>query len=225
MSERMSPLTMLEKSMTSEEQRRLKAIYAPRVVGVPPSNAWMDLCMMPDGEIRCYGHYDSERVYLSSRDAGMTWKEYEVSDLSRMCSALRSPYSGRWIGSYYVEGEGGFQGAEMPTPPNGARGWQAVLSDEGPGGKVSWVRITDLQVRCPRYPLALRHRKRILICANLYETPMRPIVARTDDDGLTWQTTCLEGAPMHEIAWLMKGAAGKTAHVNRRSWSGRTAAC
>ena len=198
-------LQALAQSMSPEEQQRLHSVYAPRVVAVPPSNAWMDMCMMPDGEIRCYGHHEEERVYLSSRDGGLSWKEFSVPDKFRMCSALRNPDSGRWISSYYVEGEGGFQGAEMPTPPAGAHGWQAVLSDEGPGGSVSWVKISDLDVRCPRYPLALRHRKRILICANLLETPMRPVVARTDDDGETWSVSCLESAPMHEIAWPHQG--------------------
>lgn len=167
-------LEAMQERLSCEEAQRLQAVYAPQVVGVPSSNTWMDMCAMPNGEIRHYGHRDGKRIYISSRDGGFTWKEYGVDDLHAMCSGLQSPYSGRWILSYFVEGEGGFQGAEMPVPPEGARGWQAVLSDEGPGGAVRWVKITDKEVRCPRYPLALRARKRILIAAQLHERPMRP---------------------------------------------------
>ena len=198
-------LEAMQERLSCEEAQRLQAVYAPQVVGVPSSNTWMDMCAMPDGEIRHYGHRDGKRIYISSRDGGFTWKEYGVDDLHAMCSGLQSPYSGRWILSYFVEGEGGFQGAEMPVPPEGAHGWQAVLSDEGPGGAVRWVKITDKEVRCPRYPLALRARKRILIAAQLYERPMRPIVARTDDEGETWQVSSLEGVPMHEPVWPHEG--------------------
>ena len=110
-------LEAMQERLSCEEARRLQAVYAPQVVGVPPSNAWMDMCAMPDGEIRHYGHRDGKRVYISSRDGGFTWKEYGVDDLHAMCSGLQSPYSGRWILSYFVEGEGGFQGAEMHVPP------------------------------------------------------------------------------------------------------------
>ena len=132
-----------------------------------------------------------------------------MDDLYAMCSGLQSPYSGRWILSYLWKAKGVFRARKMPVPPEGAR-WQAVLSDEGPGGAVRWVKITDLEGRCPRYPLALRSRKRILIAAQLYERPMRPIVARTDDEGETWQVSCLEGVPMHvEPAGPTRARAGK----------------
>ena len=205
MNSQMDARAALADAMTPEERRRLQAVYEPRVTAVPLSNAWMDLCMMPDGEIRCYGHRGETRVYLSSRDGGLSWKEYDVPDKTRLCAAMRCPWSGRWVASYCVEGEGGFQGAEMPQPPQEAHGWQAVLSDEGPGGRVSWVKISDLNVRCPRFPLALRSRRRILICGNLMDKPMRPVVARSDDDGRTWQTACLEGAPMHTVSWPHQG--------------------
>lgn len=202
----MNTLQAIERSMTAGEKRRLQGIWAPEIVVTPPSSAWMDLCVLPDGEIRHYGKYKGQRIYISSRDGGLSWKTCDVEDMTAMCSALQSPFSGRWIQSYFVEGEGGFQGSEMPVPPKGATGWQAALSEEGPGGKVSqWVKITDLDVRCPRYPLALKQRRRILITANLQTWPTSPIVARTDDDGLTWQVASLKSAPLHEATWPHQG--------------------
>ena len=193
------PIFVLQNALTVQEQRRLQEIYVPTVVAIPPSNAWMDMCMMPDGEIRYYGECKDRRVYISSKDGGISWKEYDVKDKRHMCAGLRNPYTQRWIASYFVEGENGYQGAQMPTPPPDSRGWQAVLSDEGPGGVVKWVQITNLNIRCPPYPWALSRKNRILICAQLYEKPMRPIVARSDDNGETWKVACLKGVEAHEI--------------------------
>ncbi|MBE5766788.1 MAG: exo-alpha-sialidase [Clostridiales bacterium] len=201
----MNYIQKIEQNMTSGEKRRLQNIWEPQIVATPPSNAWMDMCVMPDGEIRHYGKYRGERVYIASRDGGLSWKTCDVENMTTLCSAMQSPYSGRWIQSYFLQGEGGFQGSEMPTPPKGASGWQAALSDEGPGGQVKWVKICDNDVRCPRHPLALKHRQRILITANHYTWPMSPIVARTDDEGETWQVSVLKAAPLHEPAWPHQG--------------------
>ncbi len=195
-------LIHMEQGMTAEEQARLKRVYAPRQVAVPLSNAWGDLCVMDDGEIRCYGKEEGRRAFLASRD-GFTWKLREVPDMRCMCSALRLPWAKKWVMTYAISGEGGFQGMEMPLPPEGAEGWQAAISAEGPGGSVVWRPIWNRQpVTCPRFPLALESRRRILVCANLCDAPgMRPIVARSDDDGETWQVSCLKAVPPHEAHW------------------------
>ena len=196
----MSYVTEMERHMTEGAKRRLRSVYAPAVVGVQPSNTWCNLCVMPDGEIRHYGTMYSERVYLFSRDAGLSWTIGDVEDPAAMCSALRL-CSGRWINSFFVEGEGGWQNGEMPTPPKGAAGWMAVLSDEGPGGRVRWVKVSDLDIRVPRFPLQLEKSGRILITANLPGDPQRVVVARSDDDGETWKTTILDSAPPHVPSW------------------------
>ena len=200
----MDQLSAIESLMTEGEKRRLQKIWAPRVVAHSPSNAGMDLCVMPDGEIRHYGKQDGERIYIASRDGGLSWKTCDVEDMSALCAAVRLP-DGRWLQSYWVEGEGGFQGCEMPAPPPDATGWQAVLSEEGPGGAARWVKISDDNIRCPRTPVTLST-GRVLIAANdCASFPMSVIVARTDDGGLTWRTAKLEGAPPHEISWPHQG--------------------
>ncbi len=196
----MSYLAEMEKHMTEGQKRRLRSVWAPVTVAVPPSNAWCNLCVMPDGEIRHYGRMYGERVYLSSRDAGLSWQIGDVEDPRAMCAALRLR-SGRWISSFYVEGEGGWQNGEMPEAPPGASGWMALLSDEGPGGAVRWVKISDLDIRVPRFPLELQKRHRVLITANLPGEAQRVAVALSDDDGETWKTVLLESAPPHRVSW------------------------
>ena len=200
----MNEILEMEKRMTEGQKRRLRSVYAPVIVGTQPSNTFCNLCVMPDGEIRHYGKRYGERVFLSSRDAGLSWSIGDVEDHSAMCAGLRLPWCGRWVHSYYVQGEGGWQNGEMPIPPDDASGWMAVLSDEGPGGAARWVKISDLNVRVPRFPLALRTRNRVLICANRMGDPMTVAVAYSDDNGESWKTVVLESAPKHEVQWPHK---------------------
>lgn len=74
-------IQQMEKRLNAEERQMLQKIYAPQVVGVPVSDARAYVCVMPDGEIRCYGKAyqtesqpQGENVYLSSTDCGLSWK-------------------------------------------------------------------------------------------------------------------------------------------------------
>ena len=91
--------------LSEQEARRLQRVFAPVVVGTHPSNTWADLCALPDGEIRVYGHDEETRFYLASTDCGFTWKRYDVEDNSLFCSGILNPHTGRWFNSYYVKGE------------------------------------------------------------------------------------------------------------------------
>jgi len=78
----------------------LKEIFAPTVVGVQPTFAVRDLCVAADGEIRHYGKamVDDrvERVYVASRDNGLSWKTH-LAETNDVGSMARSPWSGEWI--------------------------------------------------------------------------------------------------------------------------------
>jgi len=202
----MDRIKAMEERLSTQEKRRLERVYAPQVVGTQPSNTFADLCVMPDGEIRCYGHDEYGRFYLSSVDCGFTWKRYDVEDESLMCAAQRHPKTGRWFSSYYVQGEGGWQNAEMPTVPEGLDGWQAALSDEGPGSAVRWVKVSD-GVFLPRMPHFLRS-GRIILSSQIFAKPpeikQHPVVALSDDNGESWRVIEIEPAPPHEAGGLHK---------------------
>ena len=55
----------------------LDSVYAPVIVGTPPSDAFIGLSRMPDGELRHYNYgshpASAQPLYLSSRDSGLTW--------------------------------------------------------------------------------------------------------------------------------------------------------
>lgn len=198
----MHRISAMEARLSEQEARRLQRVFAPVVVGTHPSDTWANLCVLPDGEIRVYGHDEETRFYLSSIDCGFTWKRYDVEDNSLFCSGFVSPHTGRWFNSYYVKGENGWQNAEMPSVPAEAEDWQAVLSDSGPGTPAKWVKIAGGNY-LPRPGIALST-GRILIPAQVPPHDgllAYPVVARSDDNGESWQVASLETVPAHEVVW------------------------
>ena len=92
----------MEKRLTGEEKKMLQMIYEPVVVAIPPADARADVCIMPDGEIRAYGiRYQTrknpagERVYLSSTDCGLTWKQHFTQEV--MGAATYFPDLDLWV--------------------------------------------------------------------------------------------------------------------------------
>ena len=79
----------------------LASIFEPTVVGVPPAAAVRDMCRCADGEIRHYGWKmvdgKKRRVYISSRDEGLSWKTVLAPEGDRG-ALVKSPWSGEWIG-------------------------------------------------------------------------------------------------------------------------------
>lgn len=202
----MSFLAAMEARLSPQEKARLQRVYAPQVVAVPPSNAWLDLCALPDGELRHYGYDEVGRYYLSSTDCGFTWKRYEVEDLRLMCSAVQDERSGIWYQSCPVNGDGGWHGVQYAQTPAGAEGWQVMMNRGGPGAPIDrWVTLATEKTYLNRSPLPLRSRRRVIIPGHVTMQPMHPILAITDDDGQTWRTLELPPAPPHEVGGRHKG--------------------
>jgi len=84
----------------------LTDVFAPKIVGVPPSNAVGNLVQLPDGALRCYSLQhertaetapDGGVLYLESRDHGLTWKRGTQRDYPGIPLA-HSPVSGDYYG-------------------------------------------------------------------------------------------------------------------------------
>lgn len=100
-------------------------IFAPTVVGVPPSDAYIGLSKMEDGEIRHYNYGEQKLseppMYLSSRDSGLTWKAISLPhDIPYADN--HSPISGEYIRAthsqdkvYIIRTNGGIDGDRTIT--------------------------------------------------------------------------------------------------------------
>ena len=100
-------IDLLEEKLSDEDKSFLLQIYEPRVVALPPSDAFCSLCVTDTGEIRCYGTLPrgltpdciKDPVYISSSDCGLSWKMHRVSPETTGAS-VKSPYSGRWLSPF-----------------------------------------------------------------------------------------------------------------------------
>ncbi len=191
------------KSLLSEADARwLRAVWAPTVVGVPPSDALRSLCVMPDGEIRAYGERNKttvrggsgEAIYLASRDCGLSWKAYPVPP-GALGASVRSPYSGKYISLRNVTG------GEAP-------GLYVFSSDVGPDDPSPARRRIDpsiYQVILP--PVAMVSRRRFLCPMHFVDERRHyhPVIALSDDDGESWTLRHLPAAPDHTVSGAHRG--------------------
>ncbi|MFA6287234.1 MAG: sialidase family protein [Opitutaceae bacterium] len=197
--------------------KRLKAVFAPRVVGVPPANPVRDLMLLPDGEIRHYGFRgdfqagDVVPVYLSSFDHGFSWTEHEAPAFSPGAT-VRSPWSGDWLTVLACHGKPCLEEyqsihANCPQP-----GLWLHRSMAGPDGPFVSKRVGDLLPRLlvPRQPVALKSRRRWILPAHASATTgevtrLQPVVYLSDDDADTWRLVCLPPIPRPELQWPHAG--------------------
>ena len=192
---------------TRREQalRRLREVFAPQVVGVPPINAIHDLMLLPDGEIRHYGFRGDFRtgnirnIFLSSPDYGFSWIEHDAAPNSPGAT-VRS----RWSGDYLtVLCKHGHPGVEEWQSIHGAcpeRGLYVHRSSEGPDGLFVSHRLGELLPRLllPRQPLPLRSRRRWILPGQAAgaDGRMCPVVFLSDDDGHQWAPVFLPAVPL-----------------------------
>ena len=173
--------------MGSEEGKAasLDDIFAPIVVGTPPSDAFTGLIRLPDGEIRHYGGGG----FIFSRDDGHSWKNYRFGE---------------------EDGEGRVKrggGAGAVSPRTGAyvrlqgtkSGTFAFRSPDGIDGDPTRTKIDDRRFIMIRPPIFLKSRDRALFAAHTPTRPHRIGVFRSDDDGKTWAVTMLPPGPRFEV--------------------------
>lgn len=187
-----NPVEQLDATLTDADRARLRKIYAPTIIGVPPEDARRSLVVMPDGELRAYGVTDKadvfdngRQVYLSSRNCGLDW-QFVTLPAPVMGAATRLPWSGRWV-----------------TVLANATETYALLSDIGPDDPAP-QKVTIMPERCvdmflPAYFLP---EKRIMCSGHLKRDGWDvPIVMYSDDDGAHWTTVSLRSTPRHEAVY------------------------
>ncbi len=161
----------------------LDSIFAPVVVGVPPSDAYIGLSRMESGELRHYNYGEQKRdeapFYLSSRDNGFTWKRVNLSsDLPY--ADQQSPLSGEYIRVYALAGK-----------------VYAMRTRGGLEGGRDICVVDSEQSIMVKPPIFIRGGKRVVVGAHRADrTGSHSYIS--DDDGLTWRRSNLVTAPLHE---------------------------
>lgn len=179
----------------------LKKIHGPVIVGTPPVNAFRDLVLLPDGEIRHYGilreDHQTTPIYIASHDCGLSWQEFPVPE-GCPGACVQSPWSGDWItliDAHDMKNDLHLQEVPLDLPP----GLHVCRSSVGIDGPFEFTLVSELRHAMPRQPLAMRSRKRWIQSCQRKDKEGRNgiVVFRSDDDGRTWCEAILGALPPH----------------------------
>ena len=164
--------SMLTTAFAQRIPATLDSVYAPVVVGIPPSDAYIGLSKMPDGELRHYNYgenyQDARPMYLSSKDNGLTWKSVSLPR-ELVYADQRSPLSGEYIRIFCT-----------------ADGVYAMRTEGGLKGGRTIVKIDDKAGIMNKPPVFIRGGKRIISGAHRTDRS-GAFVYYSDDDGRTWK--------------------------------------
>lgn len=168
-------------------QMTIDSVYAPVRVASAPSDAYIGLSLMPDGEVRHYNYGEQAETgcfFLSSRDHGVTWTKVKTHYDVPMADTL-SPISGE-----YVRLTMGGQGSSAGT-------W-CIRTQGGIDGNRTVTKISDTRSIMLKPPVFIRGGKRIVVCGHGDVNPKGCYTYISDDDGLTWTRSQTVTVPNHE---------------------------
>lgn len=168
----------------------LDEVYEPVVVGVPPSDAYIGLSLLPDGELRHYNYGEhavqAAPMYLSSRDHGLTWKTVSLPK-ELPYADQRSPVSGEYVRVFC-----------------NSKGVYAMRTEGGLDGGRTIVKIDDRPGIMNKPPVWIRNGKRVISGAHRTDRS-GAYVYYSDDDGRTWKASAQVTVPPHRKGGFHQG--------------------
>ncbi len=159
----------------------------PQKVATPPSDAYIGLSLMEDGEIRHYNYGEQAEpgsFYISSRDKGFTWTRVNVPKEIPFADT-RSPLSGEYIRMIAAPGMGTY----------------ALRTVGGINGGREMIHVSDTIAIMLKPPVFIRNNQRVVVAGHYglqRGLPKACLTFVSDDDGKTWQRSSLVFTPDHE---------------------------
>lgn len=203
-------LEAMEQLLCEEDKANLRAVYAPRVVAVQPTESYNHSCIMPDGEIRLYGHTigrgkgiaNGGSGYLYSRDCGLSWHP-AYADSRAMGPCVYHPQSDTWL--------------HLGTPDRRLDASYCCISKIGPDDPSPHViHWTGEHFGCPKIPFLLHDKpgRWVSTCHRDITLPdgsdnFSPVFIYSDDDGEHWTAVDLPVQDNSEWFYPDKGARWK----------------
>lgn len=169
----------------------LDEVWAPVRVATPPSDAYIGLSQLDDGEIRHYNYGEQAEAgtfYLSSRDGGLTWRKVRCSREMPFADR-RSSLSGEYIRLVNM----------------GPMGVYCIRTEGGIGGDRTLTRVSPTASIMIKPPVFIRNGKRIVVAAHGGVTPKGCYTYVSDDDGRTWRQSNIVTSPDHAGGGFHRG--------------------
>lgn len=162
----------------------IDSIVAPVCVATPPSDAYIGLSMLDNGEIRHYNYGEQAGAgtyYLSSMDKGLTWKKVPYAK-EMLFADRQNPISKEYIRLVNM----------------GSMGVYCIRTLGGINGGRTLTKVTDTNSIMIKPPVFIRDGKRIVVAAHGGVTPKGCYTYVSDDDGKTWQQSNIVTSPDHK---------------------------
>ena len=162
----------------------IDSVFAPIKVATPPSDAYIGLSVLEDGEIRHYNYGEQAEpgsFYISSRDHGLTWKRVNYHR-DMVFADCMSPISHEYIRLVNM----------------GNMGVYCIRTEGGINGNRRIIKVSDRQSIMIKPPVFTANGKRIVVAAHGGVAPKGCYTYTSDDDGLTWQCSNTVTSPDHK---------------------------
>lgn len=173
--------------ISANTTQRDSTIMSPKVVGVPPSDAYIGLSQLEDGEIRHYNYGEQAEAgtfYLSSKDKGFTWQKVNIpKDIP--FADVQSPMSGEYLRLISASGMGTY----------------AIRTVGGLEGGRELIKVSQNMGIMLKPPVFINDGKRVVVAGHYglqQGLPRACFTYISDDDGLTWEQSSLVTTPDHE---------------------------
>ncbi|MDO4618831.1 MAG: sialidase family protein [Clostridia bacterium] len=184
----------IEKNLSEDDKRQLKRIFAPVEVGFPGVVEGNSTVVTRDGEIRLYEEVHKsapfekgEMSYLSSFDAGLSWKRHFDNIEGTLGRCVYIPELDEYMEIRSIEGEGTF----------------FYRSKIGPDDKnFETIKISDDTYHIFRNIMYIPEKNRLISLTEKFifeELAKYTVCFISDDLGKTWKIDFLKPLPFREI--------------------------
>lgn len=195
-----SYINKIEQRMSDDAKDMLRRIWEPTVICASLSDARRDICILPDGEIRAYGHLygkahgDGVSAYLSSIDGGISWTKHYARGKMNSCTYIEEANIYLTVAQQHKEGLWIMRSKIGPDDP-------APEEFKIANG----IFICDFLPQKSDFSNRIWFTTQRLDCLGLDNERAVPFFVYSDDFGKSWTTVELAETPPFEIKYPHKG--------------------